>query len=58
MGKLGIFAIRLVLSAVFAFFVSRFFFKEMAVISIFALAIVLLGMAYLFEYLRKRDKGE
>ena len=57
MGKLEIFAIRFILSVIFAFLVSRFFFQELAVIKVFGLAIILLGLAYMFEYLRKRNKG-
>ena len=55
MSGLGIFVIRFVLSVIFAFLVSRFFFQNMAITSIFGLALVMLGLAYLFEYLSKRD---
>lgn len=58
MGKLEIFALRLVLSIVFAVLISRFFFQNMEIIKIIGLGIVLFGLAYLLEYLRKRDKGE
>jgi uncharacterized membrane protein len=58
MRKIEIFAIRLILSVICAFLVSRFFFQKLAVIKVFGLALILLGLAYLFEYLRKRDKGE
>ncbi len=58
MRKFEIFAIRFFLSVVFAFLVSRFFFENIAVIKIIGLALILLGLAYLFEYTRKRDKGE
>jgi len=58
MRKLEIFVIRFFLAVVFAFLVSRFFFEKIAVIKIIGLAFILLGLAYLFEYIRKRDKGE
>ena len=57
MRKLAIFAIRFILSVIFAFLVSQFFFQNLAVIKVFGLALILLGLAYLLEYLRKRDKG-
>jgi hypothetical protein len=57
MGALGIFTIRLVLSIVFAMLLSRMFFQTMPMIQVFGLAIVLLGFAYLFEYLRNRSRG-
>jgi uncharacterized membrane protein len=58
MKKPEIFAIRFFLSVVFAFLVSRFFFEKIAVTKIIGLALIMLGLAYLFEYIRKRDKGE
>jgi hypothetical protein len=58
MKKLEIFAIRFFLSVVFAFLVPRLFFEKIAVIKIIGLALILLGLAYLFEFIRKRDKGE
>ena len=57
MGKFYIFAIRFVLSVMFAALISRFFFQKMPVIKVFGLAAILLGLAYIFEYLRTRDKG-
>jgi uncharacterized membrane protein len=57
MRTLAIFAIRFILSVIFAFLVSQFFFQKLAVIKVFGLALILLGLAYLLEYLRKRDKG-
>jgi len=47
---------RAVLSAVFAFFISQFFFQDRSFITIAALAAALLGFSYLFEYIRKRDQ--
>lgn len=51
-------ALRLILSIVFAALISRFFFQSMEIIKIIGLGVVLFGLAYLLEYLRKRDKGE
>ena len=58
MGKLEIFFIRLVLSIMFAFFLSRFFFQNMPMIKVFGLAVIMLGLAYVLEFFRKRNKGE
>jgi len=58
MGKPEIFLIRLVLSIFFAFILSRFFFENMPMIKVFGLALILLGVAYLLEFLRKRNREE
>ena len=58
MGKPEIFLIRLVLSILFAFVLSRFFFDNMPMIKVFGLALILLGVAYLLEFLRKRNREE
>jgi hypothetical protein len=55
MGKLEIFFIRFVLSIMFAFFLSRFFFQNLPMVKVFGLAILMLGLAYLLELLRKRN---
>jgi hypothetical protein len=55
MGAFEIFVIRLILSAMFAVLISRFFFQDMAVIKVLGLAVIMLGLAYLLEYFRKRD---
>lgn len=57
MRKLEIFFIRLVLSIMFAFFLSRFFFQDMPMIKVFGLAIIMLALAYALEFLRKRNKA-
>jgi multidrug transporter EmrE-like cation transporter len=54
MRKFQIFALRLFLAVIFAFLISRLFFEEIAFIKIVGLALILLGLAYLFEYTRKR----
>lgn len=58
MGKPEIFLIRLVLSILFAFVLSRFFFQNMPMIKVFGLALIMLGAAYLLEFLRKRNREE
>jgi hypothetical protein len=57
MGGFSLFLIRLVLSLLFAFLATRIFFGQVAHIKVFGLAMILLALAYLFEYLRKREKG-
>jgi uncharacterized membrane protein len=56
MGTFERFVIRLVLSIVFAFLISRFFFPNGPLFKVFGLALVMLGLAYFFEYRRKRDR--
>jgi Flp pilus assembly protein TadB len=58
MGKPEIFFIRLVLSIMFAFLLSRFFFHNMPMIKVFGLAIIMLGLAYVIEFLRKRNRTD
>ena len=57
MGSFQMFVIRLILSMMFAVLACRIFFQGTPLISVFGLGIILLGLAYLFEYVRKRDKG-
>lgn len=49
--------IRIILAILLAFVIGRFFFKEISVIKVGLLAVVMLGFAYLFEYTKKRDRG-
>lgn len=57
MRSLRFLLIRLILSLVLAFLISRFFFPGISIIKMLGLAAVMLAMAYLFEHTRKRDKG-
>jgi hypothetical protein len=57
MGSFELFVIRLVLSVMFAYFLCRIFFPGTPNIRVAGLAIIMFGLAYLFEYLRKRDEG-
>ncbi len=54
MGRVRKVVIRLGLSVVFAFIVTRLFFQNMAAIKILGLALIFFGLAYLFEYLRRQ----
>jgi hypothetical protein len=56
MKKTRIIVIRLILSGVFALVISRLFFQDLSVSKVLGLGIVLFGFAYLFEYVRKRNK--
>lgn len=57
MGWFEIFVIRCLLAGVFAFLISRFFFKNPTLTKVTALGLVMLGLAYLLEHLRKREQG-
>lgn len=49
--------IRIILAIMLAFVIGRFFFERITVIKVGLLAGVMLGFAYLFEYTKKRDRG-
>ncbi|MGD8387939.1 MAG: hypothetical protein PVG49_12420 [Desulfobacteraceae bacterium] len=53
----SVFLLRLLLSIVLAFVLARFFFGTLSIVRVGALAAALLGFAYLFEYTKKRDRG-
>lgn len=53
-----IFFLRLVLSVFLAFLMGRFFFEGAFFLKSLLLAAVMLGLAYVFEYTKRRDKGE
>lgn len=57
MGPFEIFVIRALLSGLFAFFICRFFFQEVPVLKVVGFAILMLGLSYGLEYLRKRNQG-
>jgi uncharacterized membrane protein YedE/YeeE len=56
MKKTRVVVIRLILSAIFAVVISRLFFNDMSAAKVVGLGIFLFGFAYLFEYVRSRDK--
>ena len=58
MGSYYILIIRLILAFMISLVVCRMFFQNMAVFKIVILALLLCGLAYLFEYLRKVGKGD
>ena len=57
MGAFEIFVIRLILSVVIAVLICRFFFQETPLIKVFGLALIMMGLAYGLEYLKRRKKG-
>ena len=54
MNQLTIFVIRAVIGLVFAVIVTRMFYGRINPIYIAGLAVILVGLAYFSEYLRKR----
>jgi hypothetical protein len=58
MSPLVVFVLRLSISAGVAVLISRFFFKSIAPVKIALLAAVLMGLAYIHEYFRKRKGGD
>lgn len=52
-----VFLLRLLLSIVLSILFARLFFGTLSVVRVGALAAALLGFAYLFEYTKKRDRG-
>lgn len=49
--------LRLILAVLLAFLIGRFFFSGTSMFNILGLAAIMLVLAYLFEYTRKKDKG-
>jgi uncharacterized membrane protein YuzA (DUF378 family) len=56
MGAFSVFLIRLVVSIMLAFLISRLFFQGAAIYKIFGLAAILLVLAYLFEFTKRKDR--
>lgn len=52
------FLIRLGLSITLAFILSLLFFEGVRLVRVSVLAIIMLVLAYLFEYTRKRERNE
>ncbi|MBW1784155.1 MAG: hypothetical protein JRL30_25870 [Deltaproteobacteria bacterium] len=57
MKKSRIIIIRLILAGICAFVISRLFFDDMSASKVIGLGAALFGFAYLFEYVRNRNKG-
>jgi maltodextrin utilization protein YvdJ len=55
MKTLHTFLVRLILSLIFAYIVGLVFFKGVQLIKVMGLAGVMLVLAYLFEYTKKRE---
>jgi len=55
-GQFNIFVIRAILGAVFAVVLSRFFYPNAKIAYVIGIGIILVGLAYLAEYLRNRKK--
>ena len=58
MGSYYILLIRLILSVIISLVVCRMFFQSIPVYKIIGLAVLIFGLAYLFEYLRNVGKGD
>jgi hypothetical protein len=58
MGSYYILVIRLILAVIISLVVCRMFFQNIPAFKIVVLAVLLCGLAYLFEYLRKVGKGD
>lgn len=56
MSNWQIFIIRAIMGAVFGVILSRFFYPNAPLIFIILLCIILVGLAYLTQYLRQRKK--
>ena len=50
--------IRLVLSVFLAILIGRFFFQGASIAKVLGLAAVMFGLAYVFQYTKKRDQEE
>jgi len=58
MGAFYVFLIRLVVSIVLAFLITRLFFQGASIYRILGLAAIMLILAYLFEYTKRKDREE
>jgi uncharacterized membrane protein YuzA (DUF378 family) len=56
MGAFSVFVIRLVVSIIVAFLISRLFFQGASIYKICGLAAIMLVLAYLFEFTKRKDK--
>ncbi|MBE9580142.1 MAG: hypothetical protein IMF18_00815 [Proteobacteria bacterium] len=57
MTRFYIFVIRLMLGAICAVVLTRFFHPRASIPSVMGLAVILVGLAYVLEYYRRRKKG-
>ena len=56
MGTFSIFLIRMVVSIILAFLISRFFFQGASMVKILGLAAIMLILAYLFEFTKRKER--
>jgi uncharacterized membrane protein YuzA (DUF378 family) len=56
MGAFSVFIIRLVVSIILAFLIGRLFFQGASVYKILGLAAIMLVLAYLFQFTRRKDR--
>lgn len=56
MGAFSVFLIRLVVSIILAFLIGRLFFQGASMYKIFGLAAIMLVLAYLFQFTRRKDR--
>ncbi|MGD8982852.1 MAG: hypothetical protein PVI53_02450 [Desulfobacteraceae bacterium] len=56
MGTFSIFLIRMVVSIMLAFLISRFFFQGASMVKILGLAAIMLILAYLFEFTKRKER--
>ncbi len=56
MGAFSVFLIRLIVSIMLAFLIGRLFFQGASMLKIFGLAAIMLVLAYLFEFTRRKDR--
>jgi F0F1-type ATP synthase assembly protein I len=54
--QFNILVVRVILGVVFGIFLSRFFYPNAPLVFIIGLVLILVGLAYLSEYLRNRKK--
>ena len=58
MSASAILVIRLITSVLVALFICFFFFRRCSILLVIGLTLAFLGLAYVFEYARKRNKRE
>ena len=56
MGTFSIFLIRMVVSIILAFLISRFFFQGASMVKVLGLAAIMLILAYLFEFTKRKER--
>ena len=57
MGSFYVFILRLLVAVIVALIISRMFFGATPISKVVGLTLILLGFAYLFQYIKKRDRG-